>query len=104
MTESASSSAVTDTPPSSSPGGSPASALSRSEPMGVVSQLCGTAVSLFCASKAAELLVCTASDMGPLGVPRWLYGLIGLVFIAIPTSAYQARKILQMVLQARAGK
>lgn len=104
MTESSSSSTPTDTPSSSSSGPLPEGRSPRSVPEAVTAQLCGTGVSLFCASKAAQLLSCTATDLGPLGLPRWLWGLAALVLVAVPTSAYQARKIFQAVLAARAGK
>ena len=91
--------------PSSSPGGPPSVSSSPRSAVGeLLAQASGTGISVLCAIKASALLSCTEAIPGPLGMPRWLWGLAALVLIAVPTSAYQARKIVTALLAARAGK
>jgi len=73
---------------------SPRSALGE-----VAAQASGTAVSLFCASKAANLLTCACDPPapGPLGIPRWCWGLLALILIAVPTSVRQVERLVKAV-------
>jgi len=80
------------TPSSSSSTPSSALASPRSVASEVVAQITGAAVSLFCAWKAAGLLM--DNTPGPLGVPKWGWGLLALATIATPTSWVQLRKLL----------
>lgn len=92
----------TDTPSSSASTGSQELPSQRSAIGEVVAQLTGLGISLFAAQKASILLACTGEDVtGPLGIPRWLWGLFALVLIAVPTSAYQARKLAIAILSLR---
>lgn len=94
---------ATGTPSSLPVGGSSASASPRSVAGELLAQASGTGISALCALKASALLSCTDATPGPLGVPRWAFGLLALVFIAVPTSMYQARRILTAVLAAKAN-
>jgi hypothetical protein len=89
--------------PVSRSGVSSASPLPRSPAGEVASQLAGAGVSLWCAGKAAALLSCSDGTPGPLSLPRWMWGLAALVLIAVPSSAFQLRRIVQTVLGARNG-
>lgn len=82
--------------PSSLRSGPPSGSHSRRSVAGeLVAHISSTAISLFCASKVAPLLL--ESTPGPLGVPRWGWALGALVLIAVPTSLRQATKLVQVV-------
>lgn len=71
--------------------------------MGAIAQLCGTAISLYCAQLAGKVALDPSCAPGPWGIPMRVYGLAALVLIAIPTSFYQLRKLGQAMLAARGG-
>lgn len=98
-----------DEPRRVTPVASPSTALQEplSQPSAageVAKALSGMLVSLFCATFAGRLALSDDPTPGPLGLPKWCYGLIGLVVIAVPTSAYQLRKAVQAVIALKGGK
>jgi len=91
----------TDTPSSSRSTDSQDLPSQRSAAGEVTAQLAGVAISLFAADRASRLLTCLDDVPGPLGVPRWLWGLGALIVIAVPTSVWQARKLAVALLSLR---
>jgi len=87
--------------PSTDSSGSP----SPSSAVGEVAKLaCGMIVSLFCATIAGRIAWSMDPTPGPLGWPKWFWGLVGVVGIGAPTSFYQARKLVQSVIALRGGR
>ena len=89
----------------SSPSTASSASSSPSSERGEVAKLiCGMIVSLFCATIAGKIAWSMDPTLGPLGVPKWFWGLVGVVGIGAPTSFYQARKLAQAVIALKAGR